>query len=96
MWIFEKKVKMIVVLGVVGLMSPPFNSTLADDAASDPMAFARGAKAWANNCARCHQIRSPAEFRDDSWRAIITHMRVRAGLTGQDSRDILAFIQGSN
>ncbi len=56
----------------------------------------RGAKEWANNCSRCHNMRDPKEFRDDSWKQIVTHMRVRAGLTGQQARDILAFLQSSN
>ncbi len=41
-------------------------------------------------------MRDPVEFRDDQWRVIVSHMRVRAGLSGQQARDILAFIQGSN
>ena len=62
----------------------------------DPMQFSRGAQAWANNCARCHNMRDPKELRDDQWRAAVSHMRVRAGLTGQEARDILVFLQGSN
>lgn len=56
----------------------------------------RGAQAWVNNCSRCHNIREPGEFRDDLWRPIVYHMRVRAGLTGQETRDILTFLQASN
>lgn len=56
----------------------------------------RGAKEWANNCSRCHNMRDPKDFRDDKWRQIVAHMRVRAGLTGQQARDILAFLQSSN
>ena len=56
----------------------------------------RGAKEWANNCSRCHNMRDPKEFRDDTWKQIVAHMRVRAGLTGQQARDILAFLQSSN
>lgn len=56
----------------------------------------RGAKEWANNCARCHNMRDPKDFRDDSWKQIVAHMRVRAGLTGQQARDILVFLQSSN
>ncbi|MBI4006787.1 MAG: cytochrome c [Gammaproteobacteria bacterium] len=41
-------------------------------------------------------MRDPKEFRDDLWRPIVNHMRVRAGLTGQQTRDILAFLQSSN
>jgi len=56
----------------------------------------RGAQQWANNCARCHNMRDPKEFRDDEWRPIVQHMRIRAGLHGQQVRDILAFLQSSN
>lgn len=58
--------------------------------------FARGSKSWSENCARCHNMRSPSELRDDQWVTSVFHMRVRAGLTGQETRDILAFLQASN
>jgi cytochrome c1 len=58
--------------------------------------FTRGAKAWSDNCARCHNMREPKEFRDAQWRVTVAHMRVRAGLTGQEARDILTFLQSSN
>ena len=58
--------------------------------------FAQGSKAWSENCARCHNMRSPSDLRDDQWATSIFHMRVRAGLTGQETRDILTFLQGSN
>ncbi len=56
----------------------------------------RGAQSWSDNCARCHNMRDPTEFRDDLWRPIIGHMRIRAGLSGQQARDVLAFMQSSN
>ncbi len=62
----------------------------------DPLQFARGAKSWADNCSRCHNMRDPKELRDDQWRAAMMHMRVRAGLTGAETEDILKFLQGSN
>lgn len=68
----------------------------ATSRAQDPMAYTRGARAWANNCGRCHNIRDPRELRDDQWRAVMAHMRLRAGLAGQDTRDILMFLQESN
>lgn len=68
-------------------------ATEADHTAGD---FASGARSWAQNCARCHNMRDPKEFRDDIWKPIVTHMRVRAGLTGQEARDILEFLQRSN
>ncbi len=57
---------------------------------------ARGAVAWTNNCDRCHNMRQPNEFTDNQWRPIISHMRIRAGLTGQEARDILKFLQENN
>lgn len=86
----------VVLLGAGALLTQ--KPVLAADAATnpDPMQFARGAQAWANNCTRCHNMRDPKELRDDQWRAAIAHMRVRAGLTGQEARDILVFLQGSN
>lgn len=61
-----------------------------------PGDFSRGVKSWADNCARCHNMRDPKEFRDDQWKVIVTHMRVRGGLTGQDARDILKYLQSAN
>ncbi|WP_154224704.1 c-type cytochrome [Marinicella rhabdoformis] len=58
--------------------------------------FQKGAKAWAENCARCHNMRDPKDLRDDQWITTVFHMRVRAGLTGQKTRDILTFLQESN
>ncbi len=58
--------------------------------------FGRGAMQWADNCNRCHNIRDPKELRDDQWISTVYHMRIRAGLTGQQTRDILTFLQGSN
>lgn len=68
-------------------------ATAAETAGTDGSG---GAQLWAHTCARCHNMRDPQEFRDDQWRVIVTHMRVRAGLTGADARKILAFLQASN
>lgn len=62
----------------------------------EPGNFARGAQSWADNCARCHNMRDPQDLRDDQWGTTLFHMRVRAGLTGQQTRDILTFLQESN
>jgi len=58
--------------------------------------FIRGVRIWADNCTRCHNLRDPKEFNDREWQVVMTHMRVRAGLTGQEMRDVLAFMQQSN
>jgi len=61
-----------------------------------PGDFARGAMQWVENCGRCHNVRDPKELRDDQWITTVYHMRIRAGLTGQQTRDILPFLQESN
>jgi mono/diheme cytochrome c family protein len=55
-----------------------------------------GGKAWVDNCTRCHNMRSPDDLTDEQWVTSVYHMRVRAGLTGQETRDILSFLQASN
>ena len=64
--------------------------------AAEPGDISRGSVDWANNCARCHNMRGANDFSDDEWAPIMTHMRLRAGLSGQQTRDILAFLQSSN
>jgi len=79
---------------ILALVMCPGLVNAADDSKAGDMS--RGAQQWANNCSRCHNMRDPKEFRDDEWKPIILHMRIRAGLTGQQSRDILSFLQSSN
>ncbi|WP_461518236.1 c-type cytochrome [Porticoccus sp.] len=57
--------------------------------------FTRGGQLWSENCARCHNMRSPDDLNDEQWITSVFHMRVKAGLTGQETRDILAFLQGT-
>ena len=83
-------------LGLAGIGHPVQAQDSTGDSRSDPAQSARGAQAWANNCERCHNMRDPKEFRDDQWRPIVSHMRVRGGLTGREARDVLAFLQAAN
>lgn len=55
-----------------------------------------GAQLWADTCMRCHNLRPPTQFSNNEWQIIVHHMRVRADLTGEEERDILAFIQSAN
>lgn len=63
--------------------------------AADQASTVRGAQTWADNCDRCHEMRDPRDFSAGQWRVIVTHMRIRAGLTGQEARDVLRFLQQS-
>lgn len=67
-----------------------------ETAKKDPMQIARGAKAWAQTCNRCHNVRAPKELTDEEWDVSATHMRVRANLPGDMVKDIIAFLQASN
>ena len=55
-----------------------------------------GAQLWADNCSRCHNIRSPSEFSPRQWEAIVHHMRLRADLTGEEQRKITEFLKASS
>lgn len=74
----------------------PTMSLAAEKAKPDPMQIARGAKAWSENCGRCHNLRDPKEYSDKSWDVIVNHMRIIAPLPGQIARDIKAFLKSSN
>lgn len=55
-----------------------------------------GARLWAQNCVRCHNNRSPTEYSEAQWDIVLLHMRVRAGLTANDSQAIREFLQTAN
>lgn len=55
-----------------------------------------GAQLWAENCGRCHNVRSPSRYSDAQWEVIVHHMRVRANLTGAQQRAISAFLKTAN
>lgn len=89
---------LLTILTSAGLLLISGHTFAADQAEQVPeQANARnGAQAWVNNCARCHNFRRTDEFSDREWIPIIDHMRIRAGLTGQEAREILKFLQASN
>ncbi|MCL5281217.1 MAG: cytochrome c [Planctomycetes bacterium] len=59
-------------------------------------AIVTGGTQWSQRCGQCHNLRPPSEYDDAQWTAAVHHMRVRVPLTGQEQRDILAFLQASN
>lgn len=62
---------------------------------ADAAAIARGAKAWTDQCGRCHNLRSPSELNAELWDVSVQHMRVRANLPGSVADDIKAFLMSS-
>lgn len=55
-----------------------------------------GAQLWGENCSRCHNVPSPADFSDSQWDVIGTHMRVRGNLTSTESDKIIEFLKTAN
>jgi cytochrome c5 len=52
-----------------------------------------GAQLWTENCSRCHNVRSPDYYSRGQWAIVAQHMRVRGYLTGEEERQITAFLQ---
>jgi len=63
---------------------------------SIPIRERGGAQLWGDNCAQCHNSRSPGEFTDEQWDVVAHHMRVRANLTAYEHEKILKFLQSAN
>lgn len=82
------------ILGLV--LAPGLGFAEEGKNATDPAQFARGAKAWADQCGRCHNIRAPEELNDADWHVSTTHMRVRGNIPGDVIRDIQAFLYATN
>lgn len=57
---------------------------------------AGAAAIWANECMRCHNMRSPSSLSDAQWAASMQHMRIRANLTAAESKAVLEFLQSGN
>ncbi len=68
----------------------------AAPAAGGKTASAGAAQIWAENCNRCHNVRSPSQYSDAQWEVIGTHMRVRGYLTGEEQRTIIEFLKQGN
>ena len=86
--------KIIKHLSITTLLSISALSQLSADNTVEPD-IANGAKLWAQTCMRCHNLRAPDSLSKRAWEYSMNHMRIRAGLTGKETRDILAFILSS-
>jgi cytochrome c2 len=62
----------------------------------DPAANESGAQIWAENCMRCHELRSPSQYTPAQWGVIVQYMRLKAGLTGVQAKKVLAFLQSAS
>lgn len=74
----------------------PTTSAEEKNETADMAQVSRGAKAWADHCGRCHNLRDPAELTDEIWDVSVNHMHVRANIPFDVIRDIKFFLKSSN
>ncbi len=55
-----------------------------------------GAQLWGENCIRCHNMPSPADFTDVQWATIGLHMQDRVNLTDAEAKKIVDFMKSAN
>lgn len=55
-----------------------------------------GEELWNANCGKCHALRAAPERSDEDWAVIMSQMRVRAGLTGEEAKAVLEYLQSLN
>jgi hypothetical protein len=58
--------------------------------------YMQGSKLWQQNCARCHNLRRPENYTDRQWEIVVHHMRLRAGLTGEETAVLAGFLKAIN
>ena len=88
-----KRIKNILVIG--GLLIT-FTASLTN-CASTMVTEKTGAALCGENCVRCHDAPSPANYRDEHWEVIGMHMKIRSNaLTDDEITKIVAFMQSAN
>lgn len=55
-----------------------------------------GATVYADHCNRCHEYRSPTEFTGPQWSIVTIHMRVMAGLPGEEARAVFEYLKSQH
>ncbi len=52
-----------------------------------------GAQLWGENCNRCHNAPSMDQYSKDQWSIIGNHMKLKATLTDEEVKKIVAYLQ---
>lgn len=82
-----------VILIVISCSADKQPGTTAGAGASNGHTEKGGSQLWAENCQRCHNMRSPSGYNDAQWEDVMMHMRVRANLTPEENKKILEFLK---
>lgn len=93
---FNRRAKLFVMITGILLLSGVMQTYAENNSTPNAADFAQGAHDWANNCARCHNLRAPTEFSPQQWQPIMQHMRIQCGLTGQEARNVSAFLMAQS
>jgi hypothetical protein len=56
------------------------------------MAAKTGSELWGENCVRCHNAPSSADFSNEQWAVIGMHMKLRANLTDDEIKKVVVFL----
>lgn len=92
----NSRIKLLVLITGILLFSGVMQTYAEGNSTPNAADFAQGAHDWANNCARCHNLRAPTEFSPEQWQPIMQHMRIQCGLTGQEARNVSAFLMAQS
>ena len=86
----------LVGLSLAGCSSEDTSATTRPVDSAAPLAQKGGAQLWSENCGRCHNLRSPSSLSPAQWQVVVHHMRLRAGLTGDESQAITDFLKSAH
>ena len=82
-------------IGVI-LFTSAIQTYALGNSLSGPADISQGSQQWGHQCSRCHNFRSATEFDAKKWQTILLHMRIQAGISGQESRNIYAFLSAQS
>jgi mono/diheme cytochrome c family protein len=72
------------------------SETVSTETAAPVASGKGGAELWADNCIRCHNVRSPTSFSAAQWDVAMLHMRIRANITPEEQKKILEFLKSGS
>jgi cytochrome c1 len=87
--------KLIIILTVFSVVITVI-STTSSCTVTKAISEKSGATLWGENCLRCHNTPTPTDFSDAHWETIGMHMRLRANLTNEEVKKVVAFLQSAN
>lgn len=87
--------KLIITLTVFSFVTIAI-SIISGCTVSQAISAKSGATLWGENCLRCHNTPTPSDFSDAQWETIGMHMKLRANLTDDEVKKVVAFLQSAN